>query len=400
MNAYLSRKLRVISFILIVMVVFLHAHNISGKGDLLNYYVQNFISTGITKISVALFFVISGYLFFFNIKEGNLQAFLTKIKSRSRTVLLPYLLWSLWGILLFFLLQSLPFSKSFFNSDLLAEKSSLELLHIFFIKPLPYQLWFLRHLFVFALLSPLIYFLTKSPIAGLVSFALALGLTLYTLFGLQFSILKIAAIVLALLSVLFYVPKTSYPQLGILALVLILLLKIVEIPENDFIHNRSIAYFCLGCYLGIHQQKWVKYNFSQFGMVATALWIALVAWRIMGDSQDLINDKLWRNFIQHFEYFVGIFALWSLYDFFQKGKENTQKALPTFLAFAFFLYVSHEPILTIIKKLGLKALGKGSLNQLLLYFAAPLITIGICIVVGILLKKITPKIYSVLTGGR
>ncbi|MEM8526333.1 MAG: acyltransferase [Bacteroidota bacterium] len=352
MNTYLSRKLRVVSFILIIMVVFLHAHNISGENDLLNYYVQNFISTGITKISVALFFAISGYLFFFNIEEGKIQEFTKKIQSRSRTILLPYLLWSLWGILFFFLLQSLPFSRSFFNSDLLAEKSVPELLHTFFIKPLPYQLWFLRHLFAFALLSPLIYFVAK------------------------------------------------YARWVLLAGITILLLKILEIPENDFVHNRSLAYFCLGCYLGMHKQDWVKRGFSKFGIGAAVIWLALVTWRIIGDSQALINDKLWRNFIQHFEFFVGIFALWSLYDFFQKGKETTQKVLPTFLAFAFFLYVSHEPILTIIKKLGLKVLGKGSMNQLLLYFAAPLLTIGICIAVGMLLKKIAPKVYGVLTGGR
>ncbi|MEL6945544.1 MAG: acyltransferase, partial [Bacteroidota bacterium] len=237
MNTYLSRKLRVVSFILIVMVVFLHAHNISGKGDLLNYYVQNFISTGITKISVALFFVISGYLFFFNIKEGKIQEFGSKIKSRSRTILLPYLLWSLWGILFFFLLQSLPFSKSFFNSDLLQKKSTPELLHTLFVKPLPYQLWFLRHLFVFALLSPILYFIAK------------------------------------------------HAKWILLSIIAILLLKILEIPENDFIHNRSLAYFCLGCYLGIHGQAWLKRNYTKFGIGATLIWLALVAWRIIGDSQ-------------------------------------------------------------------------------------------------------------------
>jgi len=352
MNAYLSRKLKVISFILIVMVVFLHAHNINGKGDLLNYYVQNFISTGITKISVALFFVISGYLFFFNIRAGKIQEFVSKIQSRSRTILLPYLLWSLWGILLFFLLQSLAFSKSFFNSDLLSEKSFSELLHVLFVKPLPYQLWFLRHLFVFALLSPLIYFIAR------------------------------------------------YAKWTLLVIIAVLLLKIVEIPENDFIHNRSLAYFCLGCYLGIYGQEWVKRAFPKFGIGATMLWFALVAWRIIGDSQAFINDKLWRNFIQHLEFFIGIFALWSLYDFFQKNNPKSQKALSAFLAFAFFLYVSHEPILTIIKKLLIKAVGNGSINQLVIYFAAPLITIGLCITVGMILKRFVPKVYSVLTGGR
>ncbi|MEM9885602.1 MAG: acyltransferase [Bacteroidota bacterium] len=353
MNPYLSQKLKIISFILIVMVVFLHAHNLSGKGDLLNYYVQNLISNGITKMSVALFFVISGYLFFFNLHQADNSDFQKKISSRFRTIFIPYLLWSLWGILFFFLLQAIPFSRSFFNSDLLQEKSLPELLHILFVKPLPYQLWFLRHLFLFALLSPLIYVLTRY-FKGIVG----------------------------------------------LLLIAILLLKIVEIPDNDFIHNRSLAYFCLGAYLGVHGQHLVLRRYAKWGIVATVLWLTLVVWRIVGDSQGLMNDKLWRNFIQHSEYLIGIFALWSLYDFFIASKKEQSKVLPTFLVFAFFLYASHEPILTIAKKMGLKILGNGIGSQLAVYFAAPIFTILLCISMGMLLKNVMPSIYAKLSGGR
>jgi len=353
MNPYLSRKLRVISFILIVMVVFLHAHNINGKGDMLNYYVQNFISNGITKVSVALFFVISGYLFFINIGIAEIDDFKRKIESRLRTVLLPYLLWSLWGIIFFFILQSIPFSKSFFNSDLIVDKSFQEILHILFVKPLPYQLWFLRHLFLFVLLSPIIYFLGKN-LRGAI----------------------------------------------LLVIIAPLLLKIVEIPENDFIHNRSFAYFCLGSFLGLHAKDRVKKIYPQWGIITLLLWLSLVTWRIIGDSQMLINDKIWRNFIQHVEYFVGIFALWSFYDYLNHSKAIESKKLPAFLSFAFFLYVSHEPILTMLKKIGLKVLGNGSTSQLVTYFSVPILTILLCISIGMLLKKVLPSLYSLLTGGR
>lgn len=353
MNAYLSRKLKVISFILIVMVVFLHAHNISMRGDELNYYVQNLISNGFTKISVALFFVISGYLFFFNLVDPKSKDFRRKIQSRVRSILVPYLLWSIWGMIFFAILQNIPFSKGFFSLGLLQNKSSADLLHILFIKPLPYQLWFLRHLFVFVLLSPLIYFTTK-------------------------------------------VLKGSIT----LAIIAVLLLKILEIPENDFVHNRSLAYFCLGAYLGIHQQSFVLKRLPSWGIPATVAWIALVVWRIVGDSQAFINDKLWRNFIQHTEYLIGIFALWSLYDLLSKADTANAKALPKFLAFAFFLYAAHEPVLTIIKKISLRLLGSNDSTQLLVYFAAPLLTILFCVTVGMILKSLIPKVYAALSGGR
>ncbi|NJL74541.1 MAG: acyltransferase [Saprospiraceae bacterium] len=232
MNPYLSTKLKYISFVLMVMVVFLHSHNLSGKGDLLNYYVQNFISNGITKISVALFFMISGYLFFFQVEAFPIPSWLQKVQSRTRSILLPYLLWSLWGMLLFFTLQSLPYSRSFFNSDVLAEQSIPQLLYIWLVKPLPYQLWFLRHLFVFVLATPFIYLVTR------------------------------------------------YAPLVLLILVALLLLKILDIPDNDFIDNRSFSYFCIGCYLGIHGRQQVLKTFSTWAIPALVVWWMLVALRI------------------------------------------------------------------------------------------------------------------------
>lgn len=351
MNPYISRKLRYISFILILMVVFLHAHNISGKGDIINYYVQNIISNGITKISVALFFLISGYLFFINIPDPQWADFKKKIQSRLRTIVIPYLLWSLWGIIFFFVLQSIPYSRSYFNSDLITQMSALELLQTLFVKPLPYQLWFLRHLFTFVLLSPLIYWLAK---------------------------------------------KAKFVLLGLVA---ILLLKIVEIPANEFIANRSFAYFCLGCYAGLYLQEQVKARWHQFAWLALLLWLVLLFNRFFLESQSWINHRIWRNFIQHAEYFAGIFAVWSLYDFFATNTEI--KKFPAVLSLSFFLYVAHEPILTITKKLLSSVIGKGSTaSTMFVYFAAPILTIVGCLLLGSLLKKSVPKVYAWLVGGR
>lgn len=72
MNKYLSDKLRIISLISIIMVVFLHSYNVTVKfspgnmsfNDGYNVFIQNFFSQGITRIAVPIFFCISGYLFF------------------------------------------------------------------------------------------------------------------------------------------------------------------------------------------------------------------------------------------------------------------------------------------------------------------------------------------------
>ena len=70
MNKYLSDKLRIISLISMIMVVFLHSYNVTVKfssgnmsfNDGYNVFIQNFFSQGITRIAVPIFFCISGCL--------------------------------------------------------------------------------------------------------------------------------------------------------------------------------------------------------------------------------------------------------------------------------------------------------------------------------------------------
>ena len=125
MNKYLSIKLNVISFFSMVMVVFLHSYNVVVNLNTQNIelnrgyssFFQDFFSQGITRIAVPLFFLISGYLFFLNIK-GAPGEFISKFKKRLKTIVLPYLFWSVWGLLLFFILQTLPQSKNFFTASI------------------------------------------------------------------------------------------------------------------------------------------------------------------------------------------------------------------------------------------------------------------------------------------
>ena len=72
MNNYLKNKITTISFLLMIMVVNIHSYNllpIIPKGY--NTFIQDLFSQGFSRIAVPLFFIISGYLFFLNIKEGS-----------------------------------------------------------------------------------------------------------------------------------------------------------------------------------------------------------------------------------------------------------------------------------------------------------------------------------------
>ena len=79
MNTYLSYKLKVLSLIAIIFVVFIHANiNIPDSTNFLyenSAFLQYFISQGITRTAVPMFFIISGYLYFISF-DGTLNTYL------------------------------------------------------------------------------------------------------------------------------------------------------------------------------------------------------------------------------------------------------------------------------------------------------------------------------------
>src|SRR5689334_20787058 len=106
MDEYLSRKIRTLSLLAIVFVVYIHAYNfperylypdtvIAGPPGIARF-IEYFVSNGLGRFAVPLFFGISGYLFFRDIR-GDPRIFFFKFVKRLRTLAIPYLLWSgLW----------------------------------------------------------------------------------------------------------------------------------------------------------------------------------------------------------------------------------------------------------------------------------------------------------------
>ena len=93
MDNYTSQKIKITSFLLMIMVVFLHSYNLDIKqGSQLvffekdyNWLIQNFISYGITRIAVPLFFLISGFLFVYS-SSFSLEDYKVKVPTRVRSV--------------------------------------------------------------------------------------------------------------------------------------------------------------------------------------------------------------------------------------------------------------------------------------------------------------------------
>ena len=73
-----------------------------------------------------------------------------------RTLVIPYLFWSLLGFLFMFLLQSLPPLKNFFNQKFIIHFSIIEVIDTILLHPIPYQFWFVLHLCILILCVPFI----------------------------------------------------------------------------------------------------------------------------------------------------------------------------------------------------------------------------------------------------
>jgi surface polysaccharide O-acyltransferase-like enzyme len=357
MNKYLSDKLKIISLISMIMVVFLHSYNITMKfnpGNIsfdnkYNIFIQKFFSEGITRIAVPIFFCISGYLFFLNFK-GTIHEFVLKYKKRVKSLLLPYLLWSIWGLLFYFCLQTIPQSKKFFTHELIINYSFDKILNTIFIDPIPYQLWFIRDLIVLVVISPLLYWITK---------------------------------------VFRFLP------------IIILFIIWLDFFSFSFLifSNEAILFFCLGIYFSVFKSEYLQTKYNRKAYLGFfLLWIIIVFLKTILIFHN--PDKIVLLSLLHKIGIVfGILAIWSFYDILLV-KNTPNKIILNLSAFSFFLYAFHEPILTIMKKGLFYTLGINEITSNIIYFIAPILTIILGFLLGGFLKKYVSLFYNLITGSR
>lgn len=353
-NTFLSQKLKNLSFIAIIMVVYLHAFNLTTKipgysiqvsNMDMNTFVQTFISQGITRIAVPLFFLISGYLFFFNIDKPTKEIFLSKFKTRFHSLLIPFMFWSLLALSTFFILQSISIARPFFtdSKNLIANFTFYELLNRLFIDPIAYQFWFIKDLIIYIFLTPLIYWLIIN------------------------------------VGVVFIAP-----------------FFICWIINFDFfiINSEGIFFFIVGSYFSLKKINLIcKYSSIKI-LLFTLVWILFTLYKTY------IEVDAGKTFVylHKLMILIGVFSFWNAYDVLIRDELKT--ILLRLSKYTFFIYAIHEPALTMLRKISLKLLGVSPVKLLIVYLIDPLIIIICALVVAKIIKEKTPLFYSIITGGR
>jgi len=312
-------------------------------------------SKGIFEVCVPLFFFISGFLFFYKTAGFSMEIYLQKLKSRVRSLLVPYVFWNLLIILFFMLAQSF-LSGSLFSgrNKLITDYSLLDWLWSFWDtswvnphlrKSLPVNspFWFIRDLMVVVLFSPLIYILIKK-------------LRVY------------AVIILGLLWI--FNPFFYLPGLSIV----------------------SFFFFTAGAYFSINNINFVD-NMRRMLWIVVPLYILLVV------AQLVFIDSRWWSDLYCAGIIISVITTVAVSAHFI-GKESWHTN--TFLAnSSFFIFAYHRLPLVFVIKFLFKILKPQSEGLLLfLYLACPTLIIVLGLIIYSLLKQFWPRFTAVISGGR
>jgi hypothetical protein len=341
MNSYLSEKIRNLSFIAILLIVILHGYNLPSNFDenSLTYKIENIIHNGFTRIAVPLFFIISGYLLFINNNKFSLVIYLDKIKKRFKSLVIPFLFNS--GIYAFFLLGLYLLGYSFGEIKF---DSIKDFFYVLIIKPIPFQLWFIRDLFIIILFSPIIYFFIK--------------------------------------------------RLNYLCLAIFFVIWLYNYQCFKIIDNETVFFFSLGSFLAINKFNFVLKRNKNKLMLYTlfGFWFIFLTLRFV--DVFFISEL----FLYRIAQLIGIVFIWLLYDAYSLSSFKSVRINKFVLhnrSYAFFCFIFHEPLLSSIKK----TIPLDNL-YLLTFFLYPVITIIICLKVGKFLIVRNNKLYKLLTGYR
>ena len=382
MDKYLSRKIEVLSFLSIILVLFLHS-SIGGKFDfwkitesagIVNDIIMLSFPQGITRIAVPLFMLISGYLFFRNVERGG--QIIHKYKSRFYSLVIPYLFWELlWLVIVMgvvFLGIKLGVTNESFKSTFFADNLKFDKDLIWtFLRPLPvWQFWFLRDLICLIIISPIIYYLTKT--------------------------LKFVAVLIVIMIMCFVFAEGDSSDIC------------YKFFEGCYLNrsSASIVFFMLGSYFAICNQK-IVFNRCRglyYPLIFALVWFVTLAFRAYFSYQS--NGYIWSCVLFQISVLAGILCVWTGYDIISRKCDLDW--LNDYLPYSFFIYCFHIPVMTYMSVafrfvLLSKVFGvfpRSGLAYALDYFFTPVLVFVMAIVLARITKNKMPGLYRLSTGGR
>lgn len=144
-------RLSNVNFVMTFLVVGIHTipRVYPNQTDMTNtLFVYRYVNN-LTAIAVPTFFAISSYLFFYKFAIGD---YFIKLKKRCRSLLIPYLIFSILGLLLVLV-------KSLLKHSIMDEKNIADYLFSIITSKYNAPLWYLVTLFEFVVIAPLVFWI-------------------------------------------------------------------------------------------------------------------------------------------------------------------------------------------------------------------------------------------------
>lgn len=352
-----SRAITGVRFVLMVFVVFIHnvvrevnfasgtvAVAVPAAADFTRTLISGFLGAA----AVPTFFFISGYILFFKDERYSVM-----MRKKCRSVLLPYFLWNALIAAAFAVCQRIPALRQYFATIIISDLDWKGWIGLFagraskgaegLYPPLVYQFWFLRELFFCAALSPLIRFLTKkTPL-------------LYGVF-------------------------------------------LVIMLNSEWLYGgfrTALFYFSLGAFavrFGLSYKNLERIQFFDIGILYALILLLRFYFYFSGRPEFAGTGTA--------SVMTGGLLLLKISGAVCKS-EKRFSFLKYLAGLSFWLYATHDPFLiTPIKKLWVRFIPIDGWRLFPEYFGAVFLCVAVSLAAGIILRKIAPKLFSLLTGGR
>ena len=341
------RKKEYISFILSILVFFIHSYYVQDSGnnslvELINHKTSFFFSRSITQFAVPMFFILSGISFF---KGYDNKKYPNKIKSRIFTLVIPYLLWNtVW------LLWEIVTSYSFFlvgaESNALNSLDLITILKGIFFYGCNPPFWFIFDLIIFSFLAPVVFLLIKNKYVGIVSI---FGLTVLSLFG-------------------------------------------IHLPETLFYYPTAIIFYILGAIIGYHYFDLALLKSSKTIQIGSLLFLASYFIAKTFVPQEFHVDNY---LIETIVFILCSLSLWNIVDIFI-GKIKPRAIYGR----SFAIYAMHINVSGIVMKILSAIIGENKwleIPKIILMVISTLIIINL---ICAFLERFLPKIYGIFMGNR
>lgn len=366
MDRFLSQKFRFYSFISIALLLYVHGYNLH-QAYLTPYstvrepltittFTEYFLANGALRFRIPMLFIISGYIFALQ----NDRRYVQLVKRRFITLIIPFLIWSAVGIAVTWLWQQFPVTAQAVKDAqvdqlgdirLYAEIGWSGILYRWLVKPVSFQLWFIRSLFIYNLLYPVIKrAVTKFPV---VWFSLVF-LFWHTVYSFYF----IEGMGLFFFSFGIWVNKYNYP-----------------------IHKKPV---------------WFSYYVSWLFYLGVSVIKTFMAFELH-PAEPATPYILYA--LQDVSVVSGILAIWF-------GGDSIVKwcmSLKWFMwasKFSFIIFALHVPLINYVTRLTFIYCHNIPDYRLLTYIIVPIFILMFCIAIGAFLRSVSPKVYRVATGGR